>query len=886
VSADSLREALRDRYAFERELGRGGMATVYLVQDLRHDRPVALKVLHPELAATLGPERFQREIRLAARLQHPHVLTVLDSGETAGRLWFTMPYVEGESLRDRLRRERQLPVEAAIRIAIEAARGLEYAHQHGVVHRDIKPENILITQDGSTLVADFGIARALGGDDGLTQTGLAIGTPAYMSPEQAAGDRAIDPRTDQYSLAAVLYEMLSGQAPWTGATAQVMIARRLSEPAPSARAVRPSVPGQVDEAIRKALAPVAADRFGSMGEFVQALQVTATRGTPVATPVAPAPESRPAAAAASVTRRRVPIAALTLVLGLLIGAGVLFAWRRNHPGDSGGSGGRVVAVLPFENLGDSADVYFSDGVADEVRTKLTQVSGLVVIARSSSIQYRGTTKRPTEIARELGADYLLTGTVRWEKAAGAASRVRVSPELVEARPGEAERTRWGQQFDASLTNVFQVQAEIATKVADALNVELADSVRSGLAERPTANLEAYDAFLKGEAATSAMSSNDPGSLRRGLPHYQRAVELDPEFVPAWARLANIYSDLYSNIAPTPELAEQAREAVERARRLGPDRPEAIHAQGIYQRDVLKDPARALETFERGLKLAPSNVDLIGGIASIGFARGNWEQSVSHLQRAAALDPRSPPATRRLVYALISLRRYPEAEAAQARALALAPSDLSTIQYGAMLALAQGDRAGAERVARTPPPGVKPIEQAYYFARYEELGWLLDSDQQRAVLELGPDAFGDDRAPWATVLWQLYTMRGQPALARAYADSARMAYEQHIAAEPNDPQQYAFLGVALAALGRKDEAIRAATHATELAPIAKDGFLGPYVQMLLARVHMMVGNRDKAIELLREPVTVPNNVSKAWLRVDPTWDPLRKYPAFQQLVGSD
>ena len=197
----ALREGLRDRYALERELGRGGMATVYLAQDLRHDRPVALKVLHPELAASLGPERFQREIRLAARLQHPHVLTVLDSGETAGRLWFTMPFVEGESLRDRLRRERQLPVDAAIRIAIEAARGLEDAHEHGVVHRDIKPENILLTRDGSTLVADFGIARALGGDEGLTETGLAIGTPAYMSPEQAAGDRGLDARTDQYSLA-------------------------------------------------------------------------------------------------------------------------------------------------------------------------------------------------------------------------------------------------------------------------------------------------------------------------------------------------------------------------------------------------------------------------------------------------------------------------------------------------------------------------------------------------------------------------------------------------------------------------------------------------------------------------------------------------------------
>ncbi|HVL17438.1 MAG TPA: serine/threonine-protein kinase, partial [Gemmatimonadales bacterium] len=347
----ALREGLRDRYALERELGRGGMARVWLAQDLRHDRPVALKLLHQNLAATLGPERFQREIRLAARLQHPHILTVLDSGETDGRFWFTMPYVEGESLRDRIRRERQLPVDAALRIAAEAARGLAYAHQQGVVHRDVKPENILLTRDGSTLVADFGIARALGGDDGLTETGMAVGTPAYMSPEQAAGDKSLDARTDQYSLAAVLYEMLAGEAPWTGATAQAITAKRLTEPAPSIRSIRPTVPAAVDEAMRKALAPVPADRFGSLEQFAQALQ----------------------AGAPTLPRRRIPIAASSLTLGLLIGLGLLFGWLRHREDTPDAGGAKRLAVLPFENQGDSADAYFADGITDEVRGKLTSL---------------------------------------------------------------------------------------------------------------------------------------------------------------------------------------------------------------------------------------------------------------------------------------------------------------------------------------------------------------------------------------------------------------------------------------------------------------------------------------------------------------------------------
>jgi serine/threonine-protein kinase len=224
-----LQEGLASAYTFERELGRGGMATVFLAQDLKHDRPVALKVLHPELAATLGPERFLREIKLAARLQHPHILSVYDSGETAGRLWFTMPYIEGESLRDRLRRERQLPIADAVRLTREAALALDFAHRHGAVHRDIKPENILLV-DGQARVADFGIARAIGGgDERLTGTGLTLGTPAYMSPEQAAGDKGVDARTDIYSLAVVLYEMLAGEPPFTAPSAQAMMARRMLE---------------------------------------------------------------------------------------------------------------------------------------------------------------------------------------------------------------------------------------------------------------------------------------------------------------------------------------------------------------------------------------------------------------------------------------------------------------------------------------------------------------------------------------------------------------------------------------------------------------------------------------------------------------------------------
>jgi serine/threonine-protein kinase len=881
-----LQEGLGTSYTLERELGRGGMATVFLARDLKHDRPVALKVLHPELAASLGPERFLREIHLAARLQHPHILTVLDSGTTGRRdggsdlLWFAMPFIRGESLRDRLRREKQLPVADALKIAREAADALAFAHDEGVIHRDIKPENILLTGTHA-LVADFGIAKALqgGSEERLTETGLAVGTPAYMSPEQASGQRELDARTDVYSLAVVLYEMLAGETPFAAPTAQVMIARRFTETAKPIRQAREAVPESVERALQRALARTPADRFATAAEFAAALEAGST-GETVSAPASAATRTGALPAA----RRRPPVAALALVLGLLIGAGVLFAWRRTHPGPATGAEDRVVAVLPFENLGDSADAYFADGVADEVRTKLTQVSGLVVIARGSSIQYRGTTKRPAEIARELGADYLLTGTVRWDKAAGSASRVRVSPELVEVNPGQAERTRWGERFDAAMTNVFEVQADIATKVANALGVALADSVRAGLEARPTTNLEAYDAFLKGEAATANMTIQDAPSISRALPYYRRAVELDSSFVLAWARLSQAYSTQYANAAPTAELASNAAVATERARRLGPSHPESYVAQGTYERLVLKDVSGALTTLKAGLKLAPSNVAMIGAMSSIERNAGNWEAGLTLVERAAALDPRSFSMANRLALFLFYLRRYSEAEIAQRRAESLAPTSLSTIHQGAMLALAQGDRARAERIARTPPPGVDPMELAYHFARFEELGWLLDDGQQRRVLQLDDDFYEGDRGNWGLVNAQLHAMRGQPALSRAYADSAQLAYEKSIREEPNDGQLHALRGMSLAFLGRREDALREAQRAVELLPIEKDAYFGPYLQLHLARVHMMVGSKDKAVELLKPLVEVPNNLSKAWLRVDPTFDPLRSHPRFQALVG--
>jgi serine/threonine-protein kinase len=653
------------------------------------------------------------------------------------------------------------------------------------------------------------------------------------------------------------------------------VVKRLTEPPPSVRATRSNVPEAIDAAIRKSLSPVPADRFPSAADFARAIEPRAST-TRAATAPTVVSEARKAPAGK-------PRSAVILMLGFVLGLGVLFGWLRRHgPAEStaAAGGGKRVAVLPFENLAAKEDEYFADGMTDEVRGKLAALKGLQVIAHRSAAEYKGSTKTYEEIGRELQVDYLLVGKVRWDKPASGQSRVRVSPELIQVA---GSRSRWQQSFDAVLSDVFQVQGRIAGEVAQALDVALAEPEREQLESRPTRNLAAYDAFLRGEEVSKQATESDPATLERASGFYERAVALDSGFVQAWVMLSRVHAGMYSNGLPTSERAERARQAAERALALDPDAADGRLALGTYYDFIAGDYEKALQQFALGQRIAPNNADLLSGAALSEQSLGRWEDALEHLRRAEALDPRSLTTVNRLSRTLLWLRKHADAEAAADRALALDRTSIAVLQAKVMARLGAGNLAGARAALAAAPTQIDPTTLVANMGVFWDLGWVLTDEQQKLLLRLTPGAFGDDRFNWAHVRTQVYGWRGDSAQARAFADTAVRASAEVLEGQPDDAQRRVLLGLALAYAGRKADAIREAERGYALKPISKDAFGGPYNRHQLARVYILTGEHEKALDALQELLRIPYYLSPGWLRIDPTFDPLRSHPRFKRLV---
>jgi serine/threonine-protein kinase len=662
--AARLGAALADRYRIERELGQGGMATVYLARDLKHDRDVAIKVLHPDLGAALGAERFLSEIRTTARLQHPHILPLLDSGAADEFLYYVMPYVAGESLRQKLEREKQLSVDEVVRLGVQVAQALDYAHRHSVIHRDIKPENIFL-REGEAVVTDFGIALALQEPAGvrLSQTGVSLGTPHYMSPEQTMAERHLDARTDVYSLGVVLYEMLVGEPPYTGRSAQAILAKSLTDAVPSARRLRETVPRGVDAAISKAMGKAPADRFATASQFAEALMS------------APAVSFDP----------------------------------------------QSIAVLPFTSLSPDPDnEYFVDGMTEEIINALTQIRELRVTARSSSFIFKGKAASIRAVADELQVGTVLEGSVR-----RVGNRLRITVQLINAADGYQ---LWSQQYDREMHDVFAIQDEIARAICSRLKVTLAGRVGTSVFRPPTPDLEAYQLYLKGryfwarrdgeslpkaiEYFTQALA-RDPGFAaayagladsyvvlgvygdlppsevrEKGRWAAERAIAYDEtlpeahfalglyelvfgwhfdvaerefrraaELAPSSARPPAWFSILTAVTGRTNEALVAARQA----QALEPLSP-VIHAIAAHALMYAHALDEALDSAQRALELEPTLYTALWSAGMVHGSQGKHDAAIAAFEKAAACSRRSPIILASLGWSLACVGRATDARA--------------------------------------------------------------------------------------------------------------------------------------------------------------------------------------------------------------------------------
>ena len=601
---DRLRASLAEAYTVDRELGRGGMSAVFLAQDIKHDRAVAIKVLHPELAASLGPDRFLQEIRLAARLNHPHILPLFDSGSADELLYYVMPYVEGESLRERLDREQCLSVEESVRHGQAIASALDYASRQGIVHRDIKPENVML-YEGEAMVMDFGIAKAVSaaGSETLTQTGMMIGTPAYVSPEQAAGETSLDGRSDQYSLACMLYEMLSGERPFSGANAQAVMAKRFTETARPLRNVRANIPESIERAVAKAMATDPGARFSTTGQFGQAL-VSGSLSTPSDTVVIPVPAV---------------------------------------------SAAKSVAVLPFANMSDDPqNEYFTDGMAEEIINALSKIQALRVASRTSAFAFKGKNEDIGEIGKKLKVSTVLEGSVR-----KMGSKLRITAQLVNVADGYH---LWSERYDREMEDVFAIQDDISQAIVKALRVILSEGEKKQIEKQRAVNIEAYDYYLRGMQHTHQLRRK---SIEYARQMFNKAIEIDPTFARAHAGIANCYSILYSFFDSRDYNLRQADAASARALELEPDLAESHVACGVAA-SLSKRWDEAAREFEEAMRLDPNLFDAPYQYAQTQLSQGKYEDAVRLGERAYLLRPEDYQVLAFVGLALKSMGRHKDA----------------------------------------------------------------------------------------------------------------------------------------------------------------------------------------------------------------------------------
>jgi eukaryotic-like serine/threonine-protein kinase len=851
------------------------MATVFLAHDLKHHRPVALKVLRPELAAWLGRDRFLREVRLTAGFDHPHILPVLDSGgggDDSDVLWYTMPFVQGESLRDRLRREPRLPLTEAVRLTSQIADALDYAHRRGVVHRDIKPENILLSE-GHARVADFGIARAAEvaeNGEPLTATGLVVGTPTYMSPEQAGGGE-VDPRSDVYALACVTYEMLAGEPPYTGPSAQAIISKRYLQPYPSLDQSRPGLPAGVDSVLRRALAIEPADRFQSARDYAAGLSDAALGKAPFIHRGA--------------LRRRWTPAVLVLVVALAVVTlsvwGVRLVRGRAGPPADMTAGPVRIAVLPFSNVGDSSRTYLTDGLVDAVRGRLAALPSLEVIASSSTEEYRRSSKPLHVIGRELGVRYVLVGKVRWIPGSPGSPRMQVSPELVQIATGA---TRWQDAVQASMAEAPALPATIALGIVQALGVSVTTSARNALSDSVTSSPEAYDLFLRAsDYVHRVMLYQAPVSLLKpAIELFGRAISIDTGFTRAKVGLANALRMSANYTGGDSVGYQKADSLIAAVLEREPTMVDAIAARGMLREDLGGLDA-ALRLYREAAALQPGNAIVQGRITFVQSLRQDSTALVTGA-RAVALAPRDADMLRQIIQGTSIFRNYDQLERYSDRLIALEAGEPNGYFHKALSQLgARGDTAAALATLRRSESVIGGISEliAWGYAMCGPSGW-----QRWHTLKVS-----DLMSPQGRDTLDYYWNQGQIAAAErrprdelAYADTLLRLLLRVKRTDPFYPLALIQRGWARAVLSEPAQARRDLAAAEEAARGRPEW--EAFFHYQVASAEAVLGHTAAAVAASRRLLEHPSAYNRRILRLAPEFARLWGVPEFERLLADN
>ncbi len=879
---DQLQETLGTQYVLEQELGGGGMSRVFVAHEASLGRKVVVKVLPPDMAASVSIDRFRREIQLAAQLQHPHIVPLLNAGETQGLPYFTMPFVKGESLRAKLARGGELPLSEAVRILREVASALSYAHENHVVHRDIKPENILIS-GGSAMVTDFGVAKAVsvssGGRQGqsLTSLGVALGTPAYMAPEQATADPNTDHRADIYALGVVAYEMLTGATPFSGRSPQAMLAAHVTENPDNVTKRRATIPPLLANLVMCCLEKRAADRPQSAADVVHELDALSTPSggmTPTGLMPAAAP---PRGIPKAVTVGAAAIAAIAVIAF----ATMKFAGGKQPAAVVAAPAVPGIAVLPFENRGRTEGQEFTDGMTEEITNRLSSIRSLRVIGRQSARTYASSDKSPQQIAKELGVDYVLTGTVRWDKSADGKDLVRVSPALL--RASDATQV-WANAYQTVLAGMFEVQAKVATEVANALNIALVTPEKNALAARPTMNVEAYSYYLRGsELVVASIRVPD---IKLGIESLQKAVEADPNFAQAYARLGQGHVEYFWFFGDrSAARLKMAKAAIDKALSINPDVPEVHFALAIYYYHGFLNYGKALEEFAVAEKLRPGDFVTMYYTGAIKRRTGDFAAAALWMERALAIEPKVPTLYVDLGNTYNLLGRYDDGERMARQALVLDPKGFES---GQVLMIAHIGRDA------NVPAAVRDMKQivSHYadnaFAAQQMLSfsWPLGDDPElRKMMEdvrWSEDA--GDKGVFYGSKALFFMVYGNVAAARTNAGLALPLLSASVKADPRESGFHNSLAIVHAILGHRDDAVSEAKRAMRETPVSRDAYSAPDVAFASAIALTIAGANSDAITALEAGIRQPANSTPNFAKLYPIFAPLRADQRFRKLVG--